>query len=80
MSMFAHMTTSTNERADLAGNVRAEVARRCIRQRVIADALGLDQRAVSRRLLGQVEWSATELGRLAELLDVDLNLLVAVPA
>lgn len=56
--------------ADVAANVRAEVARRRLRQSEIAEALELDQRAVSRRLLGYVEFSASELQKLAGLLDV----------
>lgn len=55
---------------DVAANVRAEVARRRIRQAAIAEHMGLDQRAVSRRLLGQVEFSVGELQSLADLLGV----------
>lgn len=66
---------------DVAANVRAEVARRRIRQADLADAMGLDQRAVSRRLLGHVEFSATELQKVAQILDVPVaRLLGEVPA
>lgn len=57
---------------DVAANVRAEVARRQIRQTAIAEHLELDQRAVSRRLLGQVEFSASEIKSLADLLQVPI--------
>lgn len=66
---------------DIAANVRAEVARRRLRQADIAEHLGLDQRAVSRRLLGQVEFSASELAELAELLGTPIATLYGeVPA
>lgn len=57
----------------VAANVRAEVARRRIRQTAIAEHLGLNQQQVSRRLNGQVELTATELQRLAELLEVPVG-------
>lgn len=60
---------------DVAANVRAEVARRRIRQADIAGHLSIDQRAVSRRLLGHVEFSASELQKLAELLEVPVSAL-----
>lgn len=56
--------------ADIAANVRAEVARRQVRQHQLAAVTGLDQRAVSRRLLGRVEFTASELGAVARLLEV----------
>lgn len=62
--------------ADVAANVRAEVARRRLRQLDIAEELGLDQRAVSRRLLGQVEFSASELQKMATLLEVSVSRLL----
>jgi transcriptional regulator with XRE-family HTH domain len=61
---------------EIAGNVRAEVARVQLRQADIALTLGLDQRAVSRRLLGRVEWSASELTKLARLLEVPVSRLL----
>lgn len=68
--------------ANLAANVRAEVARRRLRQSDIAAQLGLNQRAMSRRMLGEVEFSATELNRLAELLGMPVARLLdcEVPA
>lgn len=59
--------------SDVAANVRAEVARRRLRQAAIAEHLELDQRAVSRRLLGQVDFSVPELQALAELLEVPVS-------
>lgn len=54
----------------VAANVRAEVARRQIRQSAIAEHLGINQQQVSRRLTGVVEFSASELQAIAELLEV----------
>lgn len=54
----------------VAANARAEVARRQIRQGRIAEHLGLNQQQVSRRLTGEVEFSVSELQKLAELLEV----------
>lgn len=76
------MAHSPSQRvAAVAANVRAEVARRGVKQRAIAEHLGIDQRAVSRRLLGQVEWSVAELLSVAGLLDVEVaNLLESAAA
>lgn len=65
----------------VAANVRAEVARKRIRQTEIAERLGLNQQQVSRRLNGQVPISAAELRELAALLEVSAgDLLGEVPA
>lgn len=53
------MATSTGQ------NVRAEMARRSKSQADIAALLGLSQTAVSRRLKGNVDFSASELERLS---------------
>lgn len=75
MSNVPAMTGSPTSE-EIAGNVRAEVARLQLRQTDIATELGLDQRAVSRRLLGRVEWSASELTKLARLLEVPVSRLL----
>lgn len=54
----------------IASNVRAEVTRRNLSGQRVAEALGLTQPATSRRMRGHVEFSATELQRLAELLEI----------
>jgi transcriptional regulator with XRE-family HTH domain len=53
-----------------AANIRAEMARRSIRQIVLAQRLGLSQAAISRRLKGETEFSVAELLVVAELLGV----------
>lgn len=71
------MTTHTSThhypdtwQVDIAGNVRAEVARRRIPQSDIAAALGEIQQWVSRRMSGSVEWRISELVAIAELLGI----------
>lgn len=65
----------------IATNVRAEVAKKRIRQTAIAERLGLNQQQVSRRLNGQVPLSAAELRELAAMLEVPAGTLLGeVPA
>lgn len=56
--------------AGVSANVRAEVARAGASQTDIAAVLGLSQAGVSRRLSGRVDFSATELTKLAAYLKV----------
>lgn len=42
-------------------------------QQDAGDKLGLSQRAMSRRLTGEVEFSATELEKLASMLEVPVS-------
>ena len=55
----------------LSDNVRAEMARHRITQTELAQALELSQSAVSRRLKGESEWTASEVMRLAQLFGID---------
>lgn len=54
------MATNTGQ------NVRAEMARRSKSQTYVATLLGLSQTAVSRRLSGDVDFSASELAMIAD--------------
>lgn len=56
--------------ADIAANVRAELARRAITQGAVAEALGLSQPQVSARLRGSVMFRIDELLTIAALLDL----------
>lgn len=67
--------TTTND-AELAANVRAAAARAGVRQAQVADVLGLDKRAVSRRFAGDVPFTALQLDRVAGLCDVELAALI----
>jgi hypothetical protein len=64
----------------VAATVRAEMARCRLPQVKVADALGISQAAVSRRLVGVVPFTVGELSTLADLLGLNLGLLVAEPA
>lgn len=55
----------------VAANIRAEVARRRIPQRVLAEALGLTQQSVSMRLAGKTPIDLNELGIIANVLGVE---------
>ncbi len=64
----------------VGANVRAEMARRRITQREVADALGLAQTAVSKRLLGIVPWDVNELSAVADLIGVPVASLITEAA
>jgi len=70
--MAAHVQsvgrTFSADRERVAGNIRAEMARGNITQGAIANALGLTQQAVSRRLKGVVAIDLDELAVIAEVL------------
>jgi len=61
------------DRAAIAAEVRAEVARRKYTQRDVADILGLPQPSVQLRLAGRRSFRAEELVALAEAFDVPLT-------
>lgn len=61
-------------------NIRAEVARRGVSQSALAAALNLTQSAVSRRLSGAVEFSASELAAIAQFLNVPVSAFFETPA
>jgi hypothetical protein len=55
---------------DIAGNVRAEVARKRLTQSDIAGVLAENQQWVHRRMSGNVEWRISELVAIADLLGI----------
>ena len=57
-------------------NVRAELARRGLSQRVLADHLGLSPTGVSKRLSGATPIDINELAMIAAFLDVPLTTLL----
>lgn len=61
----------------IASSVRAELARRKVRQGVVASELGMTQQALSRRLNGITPFKAHELQLIASLVDVDVSLFYA---
>jgi transcriptional regulator with XRE-family HTH domain len=56
------------------------MARKQITQTQLADALGLAQSAVSRRINGHTDFTADEVGRVADLLGVPVAVLFAESA
>jgi transcriptional regulator with XRE-family HTH domain len=56
----------------IADRVRGALATRRLNQEQAGEAIGLSQKAMSRRLTGEVEFSATELQRIAELAGVPI--------
>lgn len=71
-------------RRSVSSAVRVEMARNSLRQADLAEALGLSQQAVSRRLKGLVSFDADELVTLASLFGVSASALIdphqAVPS
>jgi len=65
----------------VGATVRAEMARRRVTQRQIAEALGLSQTQISRRLAGEVAFNVDELAVVADFLGVAIStLVVSAPA
>ena len=60
----------------VAANVRAELARRNLRTRDLAPVLDLKTTAVRARLVGEVEMTFTEVGKIAEFLKIPYEFLV----
>lgn len=59
--------------------VRAEMARKTVKQRAVAERLGISQTQVSRRLSGRVAFNVDELQTIAELLGVPVTTFLATP-
>ena len=71
---------SESPSATVGANVRAEMARRKVPQREVADLLNLPQASVSKRLAGEVPWRITELTKVADFLDVPVAVLLGEAA
>ena len=63
----------------VAANIRAEAARRGIRQADMAERLGISQPAMSDRYRERTPWSLDETEKVAELLGLELGDLTARP-
>lgn len=64
-------------RSVVPGNIRAEMARRRVPQRRVADALGISQQSLSLKLSGRRPLSIEEVESIARELDVDPRELLA---
>jgi predicted XRE-type DNA-binding protein len=60
----------------VANTIRAELARRSLTQADLANALGVTQPAVSRRMTGQVPFDVEELAKAAALLGLPVSALI----
>lgn len=60
----------------VAASVRAEMARRDVTQARLAEALGMTQPAISRRVSGQLPFDVDELHRIARFLDIPVSALI----
>lgn len=60
----------------VAANIRAEMGRRQISQTALAEAIGISQPGVSKRLKGSVAWTLPELTKVAEVLETPLAALI----
>lgn len=58
-------------------NVKAEMARLGVSQMVLADALGMGQSGLSKRLRGRIAFDINELTQIALFLGVSIDALVA---
>lgn len=56
-----------------AAEVKAEMARQDVKQRVVAGWLGISQTQVSARLRGRIAFNTDELGLIAQHLDVPVT-------
>lgn len=66
-------TAETAANLKISGEVRAWMARRGLKQVWLADVLGVGQSAVSKRLRGQLPFTAPELLLIASALDISLG-------
>lgn len=67
------MRNITTLRLAVAANVRAELGRANSSQSTTAQAIGMSQAALSKRLAGRISFSVDELGALADYLDVPIQ-------
>ena len=66
--------------AQVAANIRAELARQRVSQRTLADELGMSPAALSNRLAGATPIDVNELGAIADALGVSASALLDVAA
>lgn len=69
------MANTTSER--IAANVRAELARRRLSGSALAEALAVPHRTMTRRLSGQIRWTAEDVESVANYLGVPMEALVS---
>jgi transcriptional regulator with XRE-family HTH domain len=73
--VLAEFITMSSYRQQVAGNVRAEMARVQMTQKTLGARLGISQPALSRRLTGEQAFDTDELLKVAEILGVAIGVL-----
>jgi transcriptional regulator with XRE-family HTH domain len=71
--------TNTNLSRTLAGNIRAEIARRGVTQEELATRIGMARSSLSHRLAGRISFDVDDLSRIAEALEVEPASLLQAP-
>ncbi len=71
------MTKQASTDELVSNNVRAELARRRMSTSSLVPVLGVDVRAIQRRLAGEKSWTLTEMQKVATFLNVPLSTLLA---
>ncbi len=66
----------TGLRQAIAEAVRVEMARRRWSQRTLAEATGLSQSYIARRMTGQMPWTTDDLEQIASAMSVSLSALL----
>jgi transcriptional regulator with XRE-family HTH domain len=64
------------DKATVAANVRAELARHNKQRQSVADLLGLSRMAIHRRLTGETPFRVDELSKIAEDIGVSVTALI----
>lgn len=71
--MHQSLSDYPKRQTPVSANVRAEIARHDLSQQHVAEVLGISQGAVSRRLAGRVDFSASELDVLARSMGIPVS-------
>lgn len=79
MSTVSHLPQPGSLQAVVAGEIRAWMGRRNVNQTALAQALGVSQSQISKRLKGTVPFDIVELEKVARFLGVSVAGLVGAP-
>lgn len=72
---------STGLNEIVAGNIRAEIARRNVDQSEVGAVIGVNQATVSKKMKGRVRWHLEDIEAIAEFLDMEpYELLIPHPS
>jgi transcriptional regulator with XRE-family HTH domain len=79
MSVLHYESVMHTRTSPVAANIRAELARRDLGQKPLADALGISQSQLSKRLRGEIDLTVAELQKTAAFLEVPIGVLLPDP-